>query len=147
LLRRGWRLPTLTFTADGGSAGGEPAPWDPPPPQGPAVGGAGGRADQALELVDFWPYWLDGWDPATVHNSLTLEVGGGGGQPWAGGPARPRAVPLGAGAWYRVPLHAARASALQATLLRLLPLFSWLLSPAQLVLVPWFCLFHVFRVS
>ncbi|KAL4440153.1 hypothetical protein ABPG75_003154 [Micractinium tetrahymenae] len=55
-LRRKWCLPTQGFSAGA-----------PPPPPGPE------DEPDKFEIVDMWPYWLDGWDPRTVHNSLSLE--------------------------------------------------------------------------
>ncbi|PRW39283.1 mitochondrial-targeted muts 1 [Chlorella sorokiniana] len=54
-LRRGWKLPVQGFTAEG--------------PPSPAAGGE----PEGFEITDMWPYWLDGWDPSSVHNSLSLD--------------------------------------------------------------------------
>ncbi|KAL4438720.1 hypothetical protein ABPG77_006324 [Micractinium sp. CCAP 211/92] len=55
-LRRKWCLPVQGFAAGA-----------PPPPPGPE------DEPDKFEIVDMWPYWLDGWDHRTVHNSLSLE--------------------------------------------------------------------------
>ncbi|PSC73121.1 DNA mismatch repair mitochondrial isoform X1, partial [Micractinium conductrix] len=55
-LRRGWCLPTQGFDGTG------------PPPE-PAEG----AQPDVFAIDSMWPYWLDGWEHSTVHNSLDLQ--------------------------------------------------------------------------
>lgn len=104
LHRRGWKLPVQGFTADGlpkPAASGEPEPfeiadmWCAGAAWGGELPGVGGNSpagrcpcsllSQRPQMTSplcllcplrCRPYWLDGWDPSTVHNSLSLDVRG-----------------------------------------------------------------------
>ncbi|EFN52896.1 hypothetical protein CHLNCDRAFT_138439 [Chlorella variabilis] len=71
-LRRGWHLPTLAYTSDGsGAPAALPTAQEGSQAALPAAQDA--SQQQPFEVVDFWPYWLDGWETATVRNTLSLE--------------------------------------------------------------------------
>jgi hypothetical protein len=85
--RRKWSLPTLAHdTSYVPAAEAGPAPWEPEAQQQAQQQVQQQTAQQhtaqqlalepaPFEMVEFWPYWLDTWAHATVHNTLNLEVG------------------------------------------------------------------------
>ncbi|KAI3431602.1 hypothetical protein D9Q98_004652 [Chlorella vulgaris] len=82
--RRKWSLPTLAHdTSYVPAAEAGTAPWEPQAQQH-AQQHAQQQVQQhtaqqlalepaPFEMVEFWPYWLDTWAHATVHNTLNLE--------------------------------------------------------------------------